>query len=124
GVFLVNRAFPLFLLVPDVLTLIAWVGAFTALLAATMACVENDIKRVLAYSTVSQLGYMMAAAGASAPDAGFAHLLTHGVFKALLFLAAGAAIHAVGSSDIRQMGRLFGALPQTGVVFLIGTLAL
>src|SRR2546430_6010946 len=81
GVFLVNRAFPLFMLVPDVLTLIAWVGAFTALLAATMACVENDIKRVLAYSTVSQLGYMMAAAGAGASGAGFLHLLTHGLFK-------------------------------------------
>ena len=65
GVFLMSRAFPLFRLAPDVLTLIAWVGAFTALLAASMACVENDIKRVLAYSTVSQLGYMMAAAGAA-----------------------------------------------------------
>ncbi|PYM08645.1 MAG: NADH-quinone oxidoreductase subunit L [Candidatus Rokuibacteriota bacterium] len=124
GVFMVTRAFPLFAVVPEVLTIMAWVGAFTALLAATMACVENDIKRVLAYSTVSQLGYMMAAAGAAAPSAAFFHLLTHGVFKALLFLAAGAAIHAVGSSDIRQMGRLFGALPQTGIVFLIGTLAL
>src|SRR5207253_2279736 len=81
---------PLFALVPEVLTLIAWVGAFTALLAATMACVEGDIKRVLAYSTVSQLGYMMAAAGAGASPAGFLHLLTHGLFKALLFLAAGA----------------------------------
>ncbi len=124
GVFMVTRAFPLFAVVPDVLAIIAWVGAFTALLAATMACVENDIKRVLAYSTVSQLGYMMAAAGAAAPRAAFFHLLTHGVFKALLFLAAGAAIHAVGSNDIRQMGRLFRALPQTGIVFLIGTLAL
>jgi NADH-quinone oxidoreductase subunit L len=124
GVFLVTRAFPLFAAAPAVLALIAWVGAFTALLAATMACVENDIKRVLAYSTVSQLGYMMAAAGAGAPDAGFLHLLTHGVFKALLFLAAGAVIHAVGTNDIRQMGRLFRALPQTGIVFLVGTLAL
>ena len=86
GVFLVTRAFPLFRLTPDVLALIAWVGAFTALLAASMACVEGDIKRVLAYSTVSQLGYMMAAAGAAAPEAGFLHLVAHGVFKALLFL--------------------------------------
>ena len=124
GVFLVTRAFPLFALTPDLLSLIGHVGAFTALLAATMACVENDIKRVLAYSTVSQLGYMMAAAGAGAPDAGFLHLLVHGVFKALLFLGAGAVIHAVGTNDIFRMGRLFRALPQTGIVFIVGTLAL
>jgi NADH-quinone oxidoreductase subunit L len=124
GVFLVTRAFPLFALTPDVLALIGYVGAFTALLAATMACVESDIKRVLAYSTVSQLGYMMAAAGAAAPDAGFLHLLTHGVFKALLFLGAGAVIHAVGTNDIFRMGHLFRALPQTGIVFIVGTAAL
>jgi NADH-quinone oxidoreductase subunit L len=124
GVFLVARALPLFALTPDVLVLIGWVGAFTALLAATMACVEDDIKRVLAYSTVSQLGYMMAAAGAGAADAGFFHLLTHGVFKALLFLGAGAVIHAVGTNDIHRMGGLFRALPQTGIVFIVGTLAL
>jgi NADH-quinone oxidoreductase subunit L len=124
GVFMVTRAEPLFALVPGVLILIAWVGAFTALLAATMACVENDIKRVLAYSTVSQLGYMMAAAGAGAADAGFLHLLTHGLFKALLFLGAGAVIHAVGTNDIFRMGGLFRAMPHTGVVFVVGTLAL
>jgi len=124
GVFLVTRAQPLFALVPDILGLIGWVGAFTALLAATMACVESDIKRVLAYSTVSQLGYMMAAAGAGGADAGFFHLLTHGLFKALLFLGAGAVIHAVGTNDIFRMGRLFGAMPQTGIVFIVGTLAL
>jgi NADH-quinone oxidoreductase subunit L len=124
GVFLVARAMPLFQQVPDLLVLIGWVGAFTALMAATMACVENDIKRVLAYSTVSQLGYMMAAAGAGASDAGFFHLLTHGVFKALLFLGAGAVIHAVGTNDVFRMGGLFRHMPQTGVVFLIGTLAL
>src|SRR5438309_541000 len=90
GVFLVARAQPLFALTPDVLALIGWVGAFTALLAASMACVEGDIKRVLAYSTVSQLGYMMAAAGAGAAYASVLHLLTHGLFKALLFLGAGA----------------------------------
>jgi NADH-quinone oxidoreductase subunit L len=124
GVFLVTRAQPLFALVPDVLALIGWVGAFTALLAATLACVESDIKRVLAYSTVSQLGYMMAAAGAGATYAGFLHLLTHGLFKALLFLGAGAVIHAVGTNDIFRMGGLFRAMPQTGVVFIVGTLAL
>ena len=124
GVFMVTRAEPLFALVPEVLTVIAWVGAFTALLAATMACVEGDIKRVLAYSTVSQLGYMMAAAGAGASGAGFLHLLTHGLFKALLFLAAGAVIHAVGTNDIFRMGGLFRAMPHTAIVFVIGTLAL
>ena len=124
GVFLVTRLQPLFALTPDVLTLIGWVGAFTALLAASMACVESDIKRVLAYSTVSQLGYMMAAAGAGAPYASFLHLLTHGLFKALLFLGAGAVIHAVGTNDIFRMGGLFRAMPQTGIVFIVGTLAL
>jgi len=123
GVFLVTRAFPLFLLVPDVLTLIAWVGAFTALLAASMACVENDIKRVLAYSTVSQLGYMMAAAGAESPAAGFNHLLTHGVFKALLFLGAGVVIHVFHTNDIFRMGGLR-AQPLIWVPFVLATLAL
>ncbi|MGH7276802.1 MAG: NADH-quinone oxidoreductase subunit L [Candidatus Rokuibacteriota bacterium] len=124
GVFMVTRVQPLFVLVPDVLALVGAVGAFTALLAASMACVESDIKRVLAYSTVSQLGYMMAAAGAGAPYASFLHLLTHGVFKALLFLGAGAVIHAVGTNDIFRMGGLFRAMPQTGIVFIVGTLAL
>ena len=124
GVFLVARSEPLFVLVPGVLALIACVGAFTALLAATMACVESDIKRVLAYSTISQLGFMMAAAGAGAPDAGFFHLLTHGVFKALLFLGAGAVIQVVGTNDIFRMGGLWRVMPQTGVIFVIGTLAL
>ncbi len=124
GVYLVTRAYPLFLLTPDVLALIGWVGAFTALLAATLGLVQADIKRVLAYSTVSQLGYMMAALGAGAAGAGFFHLLTHGLFKALLFLGAGAVIHAVGTNDIWKMGRLAGAMPQTLIVFLVGTLAL
>jgi NADH-quinone oxidoreductase subunit L len=124
GVFLVVRAFPLFAETPHVLALIAWVGAFTALLSATMACVATDIKRVLAYSTVSQLGYMLAAAGAAAPEAGFLHLLTHGLFKALLFLAAGVAIHALGTNEIFGMGGLCRALPQAGIAFLVGALAL
>ncbi len=124
GVFLVTRAQPLFMLVPDVLGIVAAVGAFTALLAASMACVESDIKRVLAYSTVSQLGYMMTAAGSAAADAGFFHLLTHGVFKALLFLGAGAVIHAVGTNDMFRMGGLARAMPHTAIVFIVGTLAL
>jgi NADH-quinone oxidoreductase subunit L len=124
GVFLVARAYPLFLGAPGVLLLIAYVGAFTALLAATLALGESDIKRVLAYSTVSQLGYMMAALGAGALTAGVLHLLLHGFFKALLFLAAGAVIHAVHTNDMGAMGRLGRAMPRTAVVFVVGTLAL
>jgi NADH-quinone oxidoreductase subunit L len=124
GVYMVARAFPLFALTPDVLSLIAWIGSFTALLAATMACVEADIKRVLAYSTVSQLGYMMTAAGAGDPHASFGHLLTHGIFKALLFLGAGVVIHAFHTNDMFRMGGLFARLPWTGVSFLVATLAL
>jgi NADH-quinone oxidoreductase subunit L len=124
GVFLVARAFPLFLAVPGVLLLIAYVGAFTALLAATLALGETDIKRVLAYSTVSQLGYMMTALGAGALVAGVLHLLLHGFFKALLFLAAGAVIHAVHTNDMRAMGQLGRAMPRTAIVFVVGALAL
>src|SRR5262244_559407 len=116
GVYLLTRTVWLFRLTPDVLALIGWVGAFTALLAATLACVQTDIKRVLAYSTVSQLGYMMAAIGAGFASAGFLHLLTHGVFKALLFLGAGAVIHAVGTNDIFAMGGL-GGVPFFGGFF-------
>jgi NADH-quinone oxidoreductase subunit L len=110
--------------VPSVLTLIAWIGAFTALLAATMACVERDIKRVLAYSTISQLGYMMAANGAGAPAAAFQHLTTHGVFKALLFLGAGIVIHHFHTNDVFRMGGLFWQRPWVGGAFLVATLAL
>jgi NADH-quinone oxidoreductase subunit L len=124
GVYLVARTYPLFLGAPQVLTLIAWVGAFTALLAATLALVQTDLKRVLAYSTVSQLGYMMAALGAGAPQAGFFHLITHGFFKALLFLAAGAVIHAVHANDFAAMGRLGRRMPKTATVFVVGALAL
>ncbi len=124
GVFLVARAFPLFQAVPWVLLLIAYVGAFTALLAATLALGESDLKRVLAYSTVSQLGYMMTALGAGALVAGVLHLLLHGFFKALLFLAAGAVIHAVHTNDMGAMGRLGRAMPKTAIVFVVGTLAL
>src|SRR4029079_915530 len=108
----------------DVLQIVAWVGAFTALMAAVLACVQTDIKRVLAYSTVSQLGYMMAPIGAGFASAGFFHLLTHGVFKALLFLGAGAGIHAVGLDDLSHMVGLANRMPQTAIVFLIGTLSL
>jgi NADH-quinone oxidoreductase subunit L len=124
GVYLLHRTAWLFALTPDVLLIVAWIGAFTALLAAVLACVQDDIKRVLAYSTVSQLGYMMAAIGAGFSSAGFFHLLTHGLFKALLFLGAGAVIHAVGTNDISKMGGLARKMPMTAIVFLIGTLSL
>src|SRR5262245_39408335 len=124
GVYLLRRTEWLFALTPDVLALVGWVGAFTALLAAVLACAQSDIKRVLAYSTVSQLGYMMAAIGAGFASVGFLHLLTHGVFKALLFLGAGAVIHAVGGNDIERMGGLARRMPQTAIVFLVGTLSL
>ena len=124
GVYLLTRTVWLFRLTPDVMQVIAWNGAFTALLAAVLACVQTDIKRVLAYSTVSQLGYMMAAIGAGFASAGFLHLLTHGIFKALLFLGAGAVIHAVGTNDIFEMGGLGRKMPQTTIVFVVGTLSL
>ena len=124
GVYLLTRTEWLFALTPNVMAIVAWNGAFTALLAAVLACVQTDIKRVLAYSTVSQLGYMMAAIGAGFAACGFLHLLTHGVFKALLFLGAGAVIHAVGSNDVADMGGLARKMPQTVIVFLIGTLSL
>jgi|CXWL01.1.fsa_nt_gi NADH-quinone oxidoreductase subunit L len=124
GVYLLVRTDFLFALTPDVLALVAWIGGITALMAAIIACVQTDIKRVLAYSTVSQLGYMMTAIGAGFAGAGFLHLLTHGVFKALLFLGAGAVIHAVHSNEMKDMGGLFKKLPQVGIVFIIGTLSL
>ena len=124
GVYLLVRTDWLFALTPDVLLLVAWVGAFTALLAAVLACAQDDIKRVLAYSTISQLGYMMTAIGAGFAAAGFFHLLTHGLFKALLFLGAGSVIHAVHSNDLPHMGGLARKMPQTAIVFVIGALSL
>ncbi|MBI3050617.1 MAG: NADH-quinone oxidoreductase subunit L [Acidobacteria bacterium] len=124
GVYLLHRTDWLFALTPDVLAIVVWIGAFTALLSAVLACVQTDIKRVLAYSTVSQLSYMMAAIGAGFSAAGFFHLLTHGIFKALLFLGAGAVIHAAHSNDLTDMGRLARRMPQTAIVFTVGALSL
>jgi len=124
GVYLLVRTDFLFAQTPGVLLLVAWIGGITALLAAILACVQTDIKRVLAYSTVSQLGYMMTAIGAGFAAAGFLHLLTHGVFKALLFLGAGAVIHAVHSNEMSDMGGLFKKMPQVAMVFIVGTLSL
>lgn len=124
GVYLVAALFPLFSASSTALTVVAIVGAFTAIFAATIGLVQKDIKRVLAYSTVSQLGYMMLALGAAGYVAGIFHLMTHAFFKALLFLAAGSVIHAVSTQNIEKMGGLWKKLPITAPLFLIGTLAI
>ena len=127
GVFLVARTFDIFLASTAALDTVAYVGGFTALFAATIAIAQNDIKRVLAYSTVSQLGYMMMALGLgteAGKDASMYHLFTHAFFKALLFLAAGSVIHAIGKQDIREMGGLARSMKTTMWTFAAGTLAL
>ncbi len=126
GVYLVGRAYPLFFYTPhhEALAVVAWIGAGTAFLAALMALGQDDIKRVLAYSTISQLGFMMAGLGVLGYTAGLFHLLTHAFFKALLFLAAGSVIHAVGTNNIKEMGGLRHFMPVTFWTFLAGFLAL
>jgi NADH-quinone oxidoreductase subunit L len=124
GVYLVARTFPFFEAVPQALAVVAVIGGFTAIFAASMGLASNDIKRVLAYSTVSQLGYMMLALGAGSLGAGMFHLFTHAFFKALLFLAAGSVIHAVGTNDITEMGGLRRFMPRTYWTMLIGSLSL
>ncbi|MBI1875151.1 MAG: NADH-quinone oxidoreductase subunit L [Acidobacteria bacterium] len=125
GVYLIGRNAVLFGHAPQVLSIVAIVGAATALMAATIGLVQNDIKRVLAYSTVSQLGYMFLAMGAGAFAAGIFHLYTHAFFKALLFLGSGAVIHALaGEQDLHRMGGLRRDLPVTYWTFVVGTLAI
>ena len=124
GVFLVARIFPVFEASHAALNEVALIGAFTMLMAALLAMVQDDIKRVLAYSTVSQLAYMMAALGVGAGNAAIFHLYTHAFFKALLFLGAGSLIHAVHSNNMSEMGGLREAMPTTHRTFLIGSLAL
>ncbi|MBI4674957.1 MAG: NADH-quinone oxidoreductase subunit L [Chloroflexi bacterium] len=128
GIFLVIRMFPLFVFASatggQAMEVVAIVGAFTAIFAATMGLAQNDIKRVLAYSTISQLGYMLAALGIGAFVAGSFHLITHAFFKALLFLAAGSVLHAVGTNDMFKMGGLWRKMPITFITFLIGALSL
>ena len=135
GVFMVIRIFPLLSLDPRTMTIVAFVGAFTALFAATIAVAQNDIKRVLAYSTISQLGYMIAALGAGAYVAAAFHLVTHAFFKALLFLGSGSVIHGmehgvlhtakhIDAQDMFSMGGLRRKMPITFWTFLIGGLAL
>jgi NADH-quinone oxidoreductase subunit L len=125
GVYMTARLHFLFVLAPEILSLIAGIGAATAFFAATVALVQNDVKRVLAYSTVSQLGYMFLAVGVGAFGAAIFHLFTHAFFKACLFLGAGSVIHALdGEQDMRKMGGLRRHLPATYWTFLIATLAI
>lgn len=133
GVFLLARMFPLFEGIPAAMHVVAWTGAFTAFLGATIAITQNDIKKGLAYSTMSQLGYMVMAMGVGAYSAGLFHLMTHAFFKAMLFLGSGAVIHGmegvVGhdsayAQDMRLMGGLRKYMPMTAATFFIGTLAI
>ena len=125
GVFMVARLSPMFELSDVALAVVTVVGATTCMFAATVGCVQNDIKRVIAYSTCSQLGYMFFACGVSAYSAGIFHLMTHGFFKALLFLGAGSVIHAMSDEqDMRKMGGIWKLIPVTYVLMWIGSLAL
>jgi NADH-quinone oxidoreductase subunit L len=125
GVFLICRAHPFFEASDHASTVVAWVGAITALLAATVAIVQYDIKRVLAYSTISQLGYMFLAAGVGAYSAAMFHMVTHAFFKALLFLGAGSVIHGMhNEQDMRRMGALRKWMPITTATFIVGWLSI
>ncbi|MBI4480835.1 MAG: NADH-quinone oxidoreductase subunit L [Acidobacteria bacterium] len=125
GVYMIARSNALYVLSPESMAVVAGVGAFTALFAATIGIAQNDIKRVLAYSTVSQLGYMVLACGVGAFGAGIFHLMTHAFFKALLFLGAGSVIHALsGEQDMRKMGGLWSKIPSTSKTFLVASLAI
>jgi NADH-quinone oxidoreductase subunit L len=125
GVFMVARLSPIFEHAPVALQFVVLIGAVTAFFAATVGLVQNDIKRVIAYSTCSQLGYMFVALGAGMFSAGIFHLFTHAFFKALLFLGAGSVIHAMHhEQDMRNMGGLARKIPVTYWMMLIGTLHL
>jgi NADH-quinone oxidoreductase subunit L len=125
GVYMIARSNALYVLAPSTMAVVAGVGAFTALFAATIGIAQYDIKRVLAYSTVSQLGYMVLACGVGAFGAGIFHLMTHAFFKALLFLGAGSVIHALsGEQDMRHMGGLWSKIPITSKTFLVASLAI
>jgi NADH-quinone oxidoreductase subunit L len=125
GVFMVARLSPLFELAPNAQAFVMFIGATTAFFAATIGLVQNDIKRIVAYSTCSQLGYMFVAMGAGAYSVGMFHLFTHAFFKALLFLGSGSVIYAMHhEQDIRNMGGLWRKIPYTFAVMVVGTLAL
>jgi len=124
GVFLVARVWPIFAASPTTLTVVLFIGTFTALSAATIAVSQNDIKKVLAYSTISQLGFMFAALGAGAWRAALFLLIAHAAFKALLFLGSGSVIHGSGTQDMREMGGLAKKMPTTAVTWVVGAAAL
>ncbi len=125
GVFLVARCSPIFNLAPTVLVIVALTGAITSLFAATIGLVQNDIKRIIAYSTISQLGYMFLACGVGAYSAGVFHLYTHAFFKALLFLCAGSVMHAMaGELDLQKMGGLKKYMPVTYWTMLLASLSI
>ena len=125
GVYLMARSAPLLAVGNDALEVIAWIGALTALFAATIACAQDDIKRVLAYSTISQLGYMFLAVGSGAYVAAIFHMVTHAFFKALLFLGAGSVIHGLhDEQDMKRMGALRRWMPVTAATFIVGWLAI
>ncbi|PYT73926.1 MAG: NADH-quinone oxidoreductase subunit L [Acidobacteria bacterium] len=125
GVYMVVRMNAIYRLAPLAMDVVAVIGVVTAIFAASMALVQNDIKKVLAYSTISQLGYMFLALGVGAFAAGIFHLMTHAFFKALLFLGAGSVIHAMsGEQDIQKMGGLWGEIPVTARTFFVATLAI
>lgn len=124
GVYLVAVTFPIFSASSAAMETVAVIGGFTAIFAASIAIVQKDIKRILAYSTISQLGYMMLALGTAGYTAGIFHLLTHAFFKALLFLAAGSIIHAIHTQDIYKMGGLWKKMRLTSPLFLIGALSI
>src|SRR5262245_38006119 len=125
GVYLICRTSPIFEAVPDIQHLAAILGLITLLVAGVVALVQQDIKRVIAYSTMSQIGYMFVGAGIGAYGFAMFHLVTHAFFKALLFLSAGLIIHHLaGEQDIRKMGGLRGVMPKTHLAFLVGALAL
>ncbi len=125
GVYMVARFSPIFSLSPTVMAVIVGIGTFTAIFAATMALVNNDIKRVLAYSTISQLGYMFIGVGVGAYAAGIFHLMTHAFFKALLFLGAGSVMHALANeTNIQKMGGLYSKIKITAITFIVAWLAI
>src|ERR1700676_142402 len=125
GVYMIARTNAVFSMAPKALAVVAVVGAVTSIFAATMGLVQNDIKRVLAYSTVSQLGYMFLACGVGAFTAGVFHLMTHAFFKACLFLGSGSVIHAMsGEQDMRKMGGLWGKIPTTAKTFVVASIAI
>jgi NADH-ubiquinone oxidoreductase chain 5 len=125
GVFVIVRCSPIFEYTPEVLILMVFVGSITSFFGATISLAQNDIKKIVAYSTCSQLGYMFFSCGLSAYSTALFHLVNHAFFKALLFLSAGSVIHGLANEqDIRRMGGLLSRMPLTYMMFLLGSLSL